>query len=327
MASLAAISTPVEAGLKSALAGQVDNIRMTMTQKISPAQAWILASRPKTLPAAAAPVVVGTAVAISEGVFSVGPALAALVGALLIQIGTNLANDVFDFKKGADTTERLGPVRVTQAGLLSPEQVMVGMWLTFGLAALVGLYLVYVGGWPIVIIGLLSILAGIAYTGGPFPLAYNGLGDIFVFIFFGLVAVCGTYYVQAGTISAAVVWASVPMGFLATAILVVNNLRDIATDRATGKKTVAVRLGRAGAQGEYFGLIAGAYLTPLLMFITGVASGWVLLSWLSVPMLRPLIRLVLQVTGRPLNNALAGTARLELVFSLLFSVGLIIESI
>jgi 1,4-dihydroxy-2-naphthoate octaprenyltransferase len=300
---------------------------MTTTQKITPGQAWILASRPKTLPAAAAPVVVGTAVAISEGVFAAGPALAALIGALLIQVGTNLANDVFDFKKGADTTERLGPMRVTQAGLLSPGQVLVGMWLTFGLAALVGLYLVYVGGWPIVLIGVLSILAGIAYTGGPFPLAYNGLGDIFVFIFFGLVAVCGTYYVQAGTIATATVWASVPMGFLATAILVVNNLRDIDTDRATGKRTTAVRLGRAGAQIEYIGLITGAYLTPLLMFMTGVSSGWVLLSWLSLLMLKPLIRMVRQVTGRPLNNALAGTARLELVFSLLFSIGLVIQSI
>jgi 1,4-dihydroxy-2-naphthoate octaprenyltransferase len=300
---------------------------MTVTQNISPTQAWILASRPKTLPAAAAPVVVGTAVAVSEGVFSAGPAVAALIGALLIQIGTNLANDVFDFKKGADTTERLGPMRVTQAGLLSPNQVLVGMWLTFGLAALVGLYLVYVGGWPVVLIGVLSILAGIAYTGGPFPLAYNGLGDIFVFIFFGLVAVCGTYYVQAGTITEAVVWAAVPMGFLATAILVINNLRDIDTDRATGKKTTAVRLGRTGAQFEYFGLIIGAYLTPLLMFITGVSSGWILLSWVTLPMLKPLFRMVLRVTGRPLNNALAGTARLELAFSLFFSVGLLIEAI
>jgi 1,4-dihydroxy-2-naphthoate octaprenyltransferase len=157
---------------------------MTTSEKPSRIQTWLLASRPKTLPAAAAPVVVGTAVAISEGVFSLWPALAALVGALLIQVGTNLANDVFDFKKGADTTERLGPLRVTQSGLLSPAQVLVGMWGTFGLAVIVGLYLVYVGGWPIVLIGIFSILAGIAYTGGPFPLAYNGLGDLFVFIFF-----------------------------------------------------------------------------------------------------------------------------------------------
>jgi 1,4-dihydroxy-2-naphthoate octaprenyltransferase len=153
------------------------------------------------------------------------------------------------------------------------------------------------------------------------------LGDIFVFIFFGLVAVCGTYFVQAGTITEAVVWAAVPMGFLATAILVINNLRDIDTDRATGKKTTAVRLGRTGAQVEYFGLIIGAYLTPLLMFMTGVSSGWILLSWVSLPMLKPLVQMVLRVKGRPLNNALAGTARLELVFSLFFSIGLLIEAI
>lgn len=292
--------------------------------QLSTPQKWVLAARPKTLPAAAAPVVVGTAVAISEGVFSLWPALAALLGALLIQIATNFANDVFDYKKGADTTERLGPLRVTQAGLLSPGQVLAGMWLTFGLAAVIGLYLVYVGGWPIVAIGLLSILAGIAYTGGPFPLGYNGLGDLFVFIFFGLVAVCGTYYVQALTVSAAAVWTAIPLGFLATAILVVNNLRDIDTDRAAGKKTMAVRLGRRGAQMEYLLLAGGSYLAPLLMALLGVSSAWVLLSWLSLPLLRPLLHLIFKQKGRPLNQALAGTARLELVFSLLLALGLIL---
>lgn len=292
--------------------------------QLSTPQKWALAARPKTLPAAAAPVVVGTAVAISEGVFSFWPALAALLGALLIQIATNFANDVFDYKKGADTTERLGPLRVTQAGLLSPGQVLAGMWLTFGLAALIGLYLVFVGGWPIVAIGLLSILAGIAYTGGPFPLGYNGLGDLFVFIFFGLVAVCGTYYVQALTVSAAAVWTAIPLGFLATAILVVNNLRDIDTDRAAGKKTMAVRLGRRGAQMEYLLLASGSYLSTLLMALLGVSSAWVLLSWLSLPLLRPLLHLIFKQKGRPLNQALGGTARLELVFSLLLALGLIL---
>lgn len=253
------------------------------TQNLSQRQIWLLAARPKTLPAAAAPVIVGTAVAISEGVFSFGPALAALLGALLIQIGTNLANDVFDFKKGADTGERLGPMRVTQAGLLSPEQVMQGMWATFGLAVVVGLYLVYVGGWPIVLVGLLSIAAGIAYTGGPFPLGYNGLGDIFVFIFFGLVAVCGTYYVQAQAISRVAYFAAIPIGLLATAILVVNNLRDIETDKKVGKKTLAVRLGREGAQMEYVLLIGVAYIIPLFMWVSGVSSVAVFLVWLSLP--------------------------------------------
>ena len=295
---------------------------MMTSQNISVPHRWILAARPKTLPAAAAPVVVGTAVAIGEGVFAAGPALAALLGALLIQIGANFANDVFDYKKGADTSERLGPLRVTQTGLLSPGQVMAGMWVTFGLATLIGLYLVWVGGWPVVAIGVLSILSGIAYTGGPFPLGYNGLGDLFVFIFFGLAAVCGTYFVQALTVSAAAVWASVPVGFLATAIMVVNNLRDVDTDRAAGKKTLAVRLGQRGAQIEYLLLVYGAFLVPLLMWFLRLASPWVMLSWASLLLVRPLVRMVLTEKGRPLNLALAGTARLELVFSVLFAVGL-----
>lgn len=287
-------------------------------------KAWLLAARPKTLPAASAPVLVGTAAAISEGVFNLWPALAALAGALLIQIGTNFANDVFDFKKGADTTERLGPIRVTQAGLLSPRQVMLGMWITFGLATAAGLYLVSVGGWPVVVIGLLSIVSGIAYTGGPFPLGYHGLGDLFVFIFFGLVAVCGTYYVQALTVSAAAIWTSVPIGLLATAILVVNNLRDIETDRAAGKKTLAVRFGARGAQIEYLLLLIVSYTVPPLTWLTGVSRPWVMLAWLSLLLVKPLIHLIMNEKGRPLNQALAGTARLELVYGFLFSVGLII---
>ncbi len=297
------------------------------TQHPSQFQIWLLAARPKTLPAAAAPVIVGTAVAIGEGVFSFWPALAALLGALLIQIGTNFANDVFDYKKGADTTDRLGPMRVTQAGLLLPRQVMAGMWATFGLAALIGLYLVFVGGWPIVVIGILSIASGIAYTGGPFPLGYNGLGDLFVFVFFGLVAVCGTYYVQALTVSPAALWAAVPVGLLATAILVVNNLRDIETDRAAGKKTLAVRFGERGAQVEYLLLVGLSYIIPLIMWLTGSSTPWVMLSWLSLPLVKSLVQLIMNEKGRPLNQALAGTARLELVYAFLFSVGLVIGRI
>lgn len=266
----------------------------------------------------------GTAVAISEHVFSLWPALAALLGALFIQIGTNFANDVFDYKKGVDTTERLGPMRVTQAGLLTPRQVLIGMWLTFGLAALAGLYLIWIGGWPIVMIGILSVAAGIAYTGGPFPLGYKGLGDLFVFIFFGLVAVCGTYYVQAGTVSAAAVWAAVPMGLLATNILVVNNLRDIDTDRVTGKKTLAVRLGVRGTQIEYLLLLIASYAVPLVMWWLGGTTPWVMLAWLSIPLAIFLWRQILREKGRALNIALAGTARLELVYGMLLSAGLII---
>jgi 1,4-dihydroxy-2-naphthoate octaprenyltransferase len=268
--------------------------------------------------------VVGTAVAINEQVFNLLPALAALLGALFIQVGTNFANDVFDFKKGADTTERLGPMRVTQAGLLSPPQVMMGMWLSFGLASVAGLYLIWIGGWPIVVVGVLSIISGIAYTGGPFPLGYKGLGDVFVFIFFGLVAVCGTYYVQAGTVSLAAVWAAVPMGLLTTAILVVNNLRDIDTDRAVGKKTLAVRLGVRGTQIEYLLLLVSSYAVPPLMWLVSVATLWVMLIWLSLPLAVPLWQQILREKGRALNVALVGTARLELVYGVLFSVGLVI---
>jgi 1,4-dihydroxy-2-naphthoate octaprenyltransferase len=253
--------------------------------------------------------------------------LAALLGALLIQIGTNFANDVFDFKKGADTAERLGPLRVTQAGLLSPGQMTTGMIVAFGLAALIGVYLIIVGGWPIVVIGILSILSGIAYTGGPFPLGYNGLGDLFVFIFFGLVAVCGTYYVQAGVVSPAAVWAAVPIGLLATAVLVVNNLRDIETDRVAGKKTLAVRFGRQGAQLEYLLLIIGAYLTPLLAWLVGGASWGMLAAWLSLPLAIPQIRAIYTQTGRALNMTLAGTARLELVFAVLLLLGFVLDTI
>jgi 1,4-dihydroxy-2-naphthoate octaprenyltransferase len=292
--------------------------------QLSQFQRWLLAARPKTLPAAAAPVLVGTAVAISESVFQAGPALAALLGALLLQIGANLANDVFDYKKGIDTSERLGPLRVTQAGLLSPRQVLVGMWLTFGLAALIGLYLIWAGGWPVIAIGLLSIVSAIAYTGGPFPLGYHGLGDLFVFIFFGLVAVCGTYYVQSGTVSLLALWASIPIGALIVAILVVNNLRDLETDRATGKKTLAVRLGRQGTRGEYLLLLVIAGAVPPLLGFFGLAGPWILLAWLSFPLGISTIRWVMTKQGAILNRALAGTARLTLIYALFFSIGLII---
>lgn len=290
----------------------------------SPLQIWILASRPKTLPAATAPVIVGLAVALSEGVANLLPALAALLGALLLQIGANLANDVFDFKKGADKGDRLGPLRVTQAGLLSPGQVMAGMGVVFGLATLIGVYLVWVAGWPIVLIGLCSILAALAYTGGPYPLGYNGLGDIFVFIFFGPVAVCGTYYVQALTVSPAAWVAAIPIGLLATAILVVNNLRDVDTDRQAGKRTMAVRLGRRGAQIEYALLLAGAYLVPPLMWLSGLAGPGVWLAWLSAPALPPLLNLIFTQQGKILNKALAQTGQVELLYAILFSAGLVI---
>ncbi len=299
----------------------------TTRPPISSNQAWILASRPKTLPAAAAPVIVGSAIALGTRTFDLLPALAALGGALLIQIGTNFANDVFDFKKGADTGERVGPLRVVQAGLLTPRQVYKGMVLVFGLSIFIGIYLVIVGGWPVVAIGLLSILAGLAYTGGPFPLGYNGLGDLFVFIFFGLVAVGGTYYVQAHKIIPLVWWAAVPVGLLCTAIIVVNNLRDVTTDKKAGKKTLAVRLGARGAQMEYILLLTGSFLVPPLIWGLGLASGWVMLSWLSLPLAWGLLKLIRERKGAALNPVLGQTARLELFFSLLFSVGLVFTAL
>jgi 1,4-dihydroxy-2-naphthoate octaprenyltransferase len=287
-------------------------------------QIWVLAGRPKTLPAAAAPVIVGVGVALSQSVFEAGAAVAALLGALLIQVGTNLANDYFDFKKGADNENRLGPTRVTQAGLLSPEEVAAGMWIVFGLAGVAGLYLLYQAGWPVVLIGLASILAGIAYTGGPFPLGYHGLGDLFVFAFFGPVAVVGTYFVQARAVSPTAVWASLPMGFLATAILVVNNLRDIETDASAGKRTLAVRLGRNGTRVEFLLLCLLAYAVPPIMWLASLTPPTVLLSWLTLIMFIPLLRRVYRETGRPLNAALAETGRLELFFAILFSAGLLL---
>jgi 1,4-dihydroxy-2-naphthoate octaprenyltransferase len=318
----------------------------TTAPRPTPLRIWLMAARPRTLAAAAAPVIVGSAAAWHVGGFAWGPALAALLGALLLQIGANLANDVFDFQKGADTKDRLGPARVTAQGLLTPGQVFTGMWVTFGLAALIGLYLARVGGWPIVAIGLASILAALAYTGGPFPLGYNGLGEVFVFIFFGLAAVCGTYYVQAANtcavtgggvglsealcaspVSALAWWAAVPIGLLATAIIVVNNLRDIETDRAAGKHTLAVRLGRRGAQIEYALLIAVAYAIPVGIWLAGVAPAGVLLTLISLPRAVLLARLVFALEGRPLNGVLAGTGQLELLYALLFAAGLIASTL
>lgn len=286
-----------------------------------------MAARPRTLPAAASPVIVGSAAAFAAGHFDPLPALAALLGALLLQIGANIANDLFDFHRGADTAERLGPVRVTSARLLTPGEVRRGMWVVFGLAVLCGLYLAVHAGWPVVAIGVLSILAALAYTGGPYPLGYHGLGEVAVFIFFGLAAVCGTYYVQALRLDGIAVWAALPMGLLIVAILIVNNLRDADTDRATGKMTLAARFGADWAQGEYLIVVAAAYLVPLLMVLAG-AAGWpVLLAWLSLPWFLPLARGIRVLRGRPLNKVLAKTGQLTLIYGLFFSAGLILQAL
>lgn len=285
--------------------------------------AWVLAARPKTLAAAAAPVVVGAGLGGFHGIFRLLPVAAALAGALLIQIGTNLANDYYDFVKGTDTEERLGPLRVTQAGLIPPEEVRRGMLLTLGAAFAVGIYLAWVGGIPIVIVGLASLGCAVAYTGGPFPLAYNGLGDLFVFVFFGLVAVGGTYWVQALELPSDALLAGVAMGALNTAILVVNNLRDLETDARAGKHTLSVILGKGGTRIEYALLLGVSAAVPVL----GVARfGWPpasLAALVGVLAMGAPLRTVCRFQDpRQLNPALGQTARGVALYGVLLALGL-----
>lgn len=285
-------------------------------------QAWKLAVRPPTLTAAMSPVLVGAAVAISEDKFRALPAFAALFGALCLQVGANFANDVFDFKRGADTADRLGPPRATQMGLLSPKEMLVGMWLVLGLALLSGVYLAVVGGWPVAAFGLASIAAAIIYTGGPWPIGYHALGDAFTFVFFGLVAVVGTYFVQAKETTALAWLAAVPVGCTVTAILVINNLRDIDTDRASGKNTLAVLMGRRATRGWFLFLCGAAYVVALGTMLAG-ASPAVLLVLISLPAaLGPVQAVREDARGGALNPVLKATARFHLVFGVLFAAGL-----
>jgi 1,4-dihydroxy-2-naphthoate octaprenyltransferase len=279
--------------------------------------------RPKTLSAAATPVFVGTGLAAADGAFRLAPAAAALVGALLIQIGTNLANDYYDFVRGGDTEDRVGPVRVTQAGLIAPGQVWRGMVVALVAALVVGVYLVSVGGWPIVWIGLASLVCAVAYTGGPYPLAYHALGDVFVFVFFGLIAVGGTYWVQALALPGEVLVAGAGVGALNTAILVANNVRDLETDEATGKRTLAVRIGRAATRAEYVLLMVLGFMVPVL----GVAVyGWPRLALLPLlagfVSVRPVTVVMTESDASALVPALPGTARVVAVYGLLFGFGL-----
>jgi 1,4-dihydroxy-2-naphthoate octaprenyltransferase len=286
--------------------------------------AWVLASRPKTLPAAAAPVVVGAAAAHAAGGFRAGPVLGALLGALLLQIGTNFANDWMDFERGADSADRIGPTRVVQAGLLSAAAVRRGTFAAFGAAALVGVYLTWAAGWPVVVIGVASVLAGLAYTGGPFPLGYHGLGDLFVMIFFGFVAVCGTAWVSALEVPPAAWYGGLAVGSLSTALLCVNNLRDVETDRRAGKRTLPVLLGRRGGELEYVLLLGAAYLAPALLYRLEHHSAWCLLPLMTLP---EAFRLVHRMSRRPnaegMIRLLEATARLLLMFGALFAAGLV----
>jgi 1,4-dihydroxy-2-naphthoate polyprenyltransferase len=300
-------------------------INLVEINQFSSWQIWRLAIRPKTLPAAAAPVIAASALAFHDGVFRFGPALACLFTALLLQIAANLANDVFDFQRGADTHERLGPVRVTQAGLLSPGQVKRGMWMCFAVAAFLGLYVAWSSSWLILLVGAAAVLAALAYSGGPLPYGYYGLGELGVFLFFGVAAVCGTYFGQAKLVTSPAIFISIAMGCLSSAILVINNLRDIQTDRVGGKKTLAVLMGAGLTRFEYFGLIIFAYVIPVFLWIGGFSSPWVLLAFGSLPLAVRTCLKAKRLNGKALNAVLAETGQLELVFAVLLGLGLIIH--
>ena len=285
---------------------------------------WLLAARPRTLPAAIAPVLVGTALAGSEDVFRPLPFVAALVGSVFIQIGTNLSNDYSDARRGADTEDRLGPVRVTAGGLMPPRRVLVGTYVAFGVAVAAGLYLAAVAGWELLVVGAASILAGVLYTGGPRPYGYEGLGELFVFLFFGIVAVAGSYFVQTEELRWEAFALAVPVGLLAAAILVVNNVRDIETDRRAGKRTLAVKLGREKARTLFAAMVVVAFLVPPLL--VPALSGWVLLPFAALPLAPPLVRTVATRSDGPaLNGALAGSGRLLAVYSLLLAGGVLLS--
>ena len=280
---------------------------------MSAVRIWVMAARVRTLPAAIAPVLVGTSLALGAGHFHPLAFVAALLGAVFIQVGTNLSNDYSDARRGADTEDRLGPVRVTAGGLVPPRQVLLATYVTFGLAVACGAYLVAVAGWELLAVGAASILAGVLYTGGPRPYGYEGLGEVFVFLFFGIVAVAGSYFVQVQQLPWEAFVCAVPVGLLASAILVVNNVRDLETDRRAGKRTLAVRLGRERTRALYTAMIAGAFVTAPLPWAFGSMTAWLLLSWLAIPLALGVVRVVRTRTDGPsLNGALAKTGATQL---------------
>jgi 1,4-dihydroxy-2-naphthoate polyprenyltransferase len=293
---------------------------------VSAARIWLMAARVRTLPAAVAPVLVGTALAIQNGEFDGFAFAFALLGAIFIQVGTNLSNDYSDARRGADTEDRLGPVRVTAGGLVPPRQVLHATYVSFGLAVACGIYLVVVAGPVLLLIGAASIVAGVLYTGGPRPYGYEGLGELFVFLFFGLVAVTGSYYVQIQHLPWEAFALAVPVGLLASAILVVNNVRDIDTDRRAGKRTLAVRLGREHARTLYGVLVYGAFLLAQVPWLAGSLTPWLLLPLLLLPLALDLVRTVRNHTDGPtLNGALARTGMLQLGFCVLLSAGILLS--
>ncbi|MGH2894398.1 MAG: 1,4-dihydroxy-2-naphthoate polyprenyltransferase, partial [Solirubrobacteraceae bacterium] len=287
---------------------------------------WLMAARPRTLPAAIAPVLVGTSLAGFAHVFHPLRLAAALLGAVFIQVGTNLSNDYSDARRGADAEDRLGPVRVTAGGLVPPKQVLIATYVSFGLAVLFGVYLIVVAGWELLIVGAASILAGVAYTGGPRPYGYEGLGELFVFLFFGIVAVAGSFFVQVKALHWEAFALAVPVGLLAAGILVVNNVRDIDSDRRAGKGTLAVKLGRDRTRVMYAAVVYLAYLLAPVTWLFGPTTAWVLLPWLTLPLATAVVRIVRTRTDGPsLNGALAQSGMLQLAFCMLLSAGLLLS--
>ncbi|HWC86618.1 MAG TPA: 1,4-dihydroxy-2-naphthoate polyprenyltransferase [Solirubrobacteraceae bacterium] len=294
--------------------------------KASGVRIWLMAARIRTLPAAVAPVLVGTALAGFAGTFHPLRFLAALIGAVFIQVGTNLSNDYSDARRGADADDRLGPVRVTAGGLVPPRRVLEATYVSFAVAVLAGVYLVAVAGWELLLVGAASILAGVLYTGGPRPYGYEGLGEVFVFLFFGVVAVAGSYFVQVRHLSWEAFALAVPVGLLAAAILVVNNFRDIDSDRRAGKRTLAVRLGRERTRTLFAAIVYLAYLATPVSWIFGPLRPWILLPWLTLGLAAQIVRTVRNRTdGASLNGALAQTGMLQLAFCTLLASGLLLS--
>jgi 1,4-dihydroxy-2-naphthoate polyprenyltransferase len=293
-------------------------------QNISKWETWVLASRPKTLLASAVPVIIGSSIAVFDNEFKPIAAFFALICSALIQIGTNFVNDLYDFLHGTDKKDRVGPTRVLAAGLVTPNEMKIAITIIFGLSFLLGLYLVYVGGWIILLIGILSIMAGIAYTAGPLPLAYNGLGDIFVFIFFGFVGTVGTYYVQALQLTPLVFWVSVPVGALITNVLVVNNYRDIDEDKLNGKHTLAVKWGEKFTRLQYVVFTVISYAILLVVYFTYKQELIIFLPVLSLPLAIKLIKMIYTLEGKELNKTLELTAKLSAIYGILFALGILL---
>ncbi len=293
---------------------------------------WLLASRPKTLPAAISPVLVGWAVSLSVlhtrtgnlAGFPLLPALLTLLIAVLIQIVANLVNDVSDYEKGADAGERLGPLRVTQAGLITPRQMWAAVLLLLTVAAAAGVYLVFLAGWPVLLIGAACMAGAVFYSVGRYSFSATGLGDLFATLFFGFGGVCGTVYVLTGSVPLLAWAAALPVGLLVTAILVVNNIRDEENDRKAGRRNIPVRFGRKAGEIEYTCLLAAAYLSSVGVAATA-SSGWMLLVWLSLPSAIKLRRnLIAEPVGPRFNQFLAQTARITLIYSLLLCAGILL---